>query len=168
VITQAAKDTGDSLFVIGWSWIERFDYLQVDPDPNWRDRWDTIGPHSDSAESDFYYRNLHSELRDKITSLMYIKSAIDCLQQKNIPFVMTYMDDLVLDKTWNATTSVRYLQDYIGPHLQTFENKTFLEYAKMHGFPISATLHPLAPAHTAGAKVIWPAVQNCLKNHNFV
>jgi hypothetical protein len=35
-----------------------------------------------------------------------------------------------------------------------FQEKTFLEYSKEKGFPISETLHPLEPAHQAAFELI--------------
>jgi hypothetical protein len=35
-----------------------------------------------------------------------------------------------------------------------FENKTFLDFSKEKGFPISETLHPLEPAHQAAFESI--------------
>jgi len=103
-----------------------------------------------------YYRDLHSEYRDKLVNLNYIKTTIDTLQQKNITFVMTYMDRLLFDKQWHVTPAVLDLQNYVQPYMNLFENQTFLEWSKSHGFEISDRLHPLEPAHAAAADVIEP------------
>ena len=70
------------LVVVGWTWIDRFDYN----DPANIDNWNTIRPSSDDSKSQFYFRNLHSEYKDKLTSLMAIKLVIDSLNQKNYLF----------------------------------------------------------------------------------
>jgi len=43
------------------------------------------------------------------------------------------------------------LQSLIRPHLETFENLTFLEWSRFHQYPITELLHPLEPAHQAAA-----------------
>jgi hypothetical protein len=101
-----------------------------------------------------YYRDLHSEYRDKFTCLSYIKLAIDTLNQKNIPFIMTYMDELLFDQQWHVTPAVTALQDFIKPYMTTFEGQTFLNWSRAHGYPESVTWHPLEPAHQAGFELI--------------
>jgi hypothetical protein len=109
-----------------------------------------------------YYRDLHSEFRDKFTTLINIKIAIDTLKQKNIPFVMTYMDDLMFDTRWHTTPAIMDLQEYIQPHMTRFDNQTFLEFSKEKGFPISETLHPLEPAHQAAFELVKSKVDAIL------
>ena len=155
IITESAIAT-DSFFVIGWSWIDRFDYTTVD------DNWKTLRPTVETPEADQYYRNLHSQYRDKLTSLIHIRSAIDLLQQKNIPFVMTYMDELIFETKWHCNPAISQLQDYITPHLTTFDGNSFLDWSKKLGFPISQNLHPLEAAHAAAADLIFPAVESKL------
>lgn len=138
------------LVVIGWTWIDRFDYNDV----NKIDNWETIRPSSDSHIGKTYYSTLHSEYRDKLTSLIAIKSVIDTLKQENIPFIMTYMDDLLFDQRWNSSNSINYLQNYVKPYMFTFEGQTFLNWSKKKGFPISETLHPLEDAHQAAFELI--------------
>ena len=85
--------TNDSAFyVVGWTWIDRFDYAEPA-----NDQWKTIMPVDTDKIASNYYRDLHSQYRDKLTTLIYIKTAIDCLKQKNYPFVMTYMDELIFE-----------------------------------------------------------------------
>ncbi len=98
-----------------------------------------------------YYKGLHSEFRDKLTSLMNIKLVIDTLQQKRIPFLMTFMDDLLFDQQYHVTHAVIDLQKHIKPHMTQFEQQTFLQWSKVKGFEISPTLHPLESAHRAAA-----------------
>ena len=148
ILNQAAVND-NNLFVIGWTWIDRFDYYPVNPATPSRSPWRTIMPVDTDPLANTYYRELHSEYRDKFTCLSYIKLAIDTLNQKNIPFIMTYMDDLLFDQRWHTTPAVIDLQNYVKPHMTTFEGQTFLDWSKSQKFKISPTLHPLEVAHRA-------------------
>jgi hypothetical protein len=142
--------TNDSaLYVIGWTWIDRFDYNNPA-----NDQWKTILPVDQDKVAETYYRNLHSQYQDKLTTLIYVKTAIDCLKQKNYPFIMTYMDELIFETQWHTTPAVIDIQNYIKPYMTRFENKTFLNFSKEKGFPISETLHPLESAHQAASELI--------------
>jgi hypothetical protein len=148
ILNQTTNDD-PALYVIGWTWIDRFDYN----DPA-NDQWKTILPVDQDKVAETYYRNLHSQYRDKLTTLIYIKTAIDCLKQKNYPFIMTYMDELIFETQWHTTQAVIDIQNYIKPYMTKFENKTFLDFSKEKGFPISETLHPLESAHQAAFELI--------------
>ena len=137
-----------NLLVIGWTWIDRFDYNDV----NKSDTWNTIRPVDDNPLAGIYYRDLHSEYRDKLTSLMTIKLVIDTLKQENIPFIMTYIDELLFDQRWHLSKSIQYLQDYIKPYMTIFEGQTFLDWSRANNYAISATLHPLESAHRAASE----------------
>jgi hypothetical protein len=136
-----------SMVVVGWTWIDRFDYN----DPNKKDSWETVRPADNTDLTNTYYKNLHSEYRDKLSSLMTIKLVIDTLQQNNIPFIMTYIDSLLFDQRWHTSESIEYLQEYVKPYMTTFEGQTFLEWCQAKNYSISPTLHPLEQAHRAGA-----------------
>jgi hypothetical protein len=156
------------LFVVGWTWIDRYDYrnrhyeqqlrdwemLSTDainwPNIVWPD-WVTIRPSEKNNLSKMYYQQLHSEYQDKLTCLSYIKLTVDTLLQKNIPFIMTYMDELLFDQHHNTTPAVTYLQEYIQPHLTTFDSKTFLDWSRANGYPESSNWHPLEESHRAAA-----------------
>jgi hypothetical protein len=163
VLNQAATSSDKDLFVIGWSWIDRFDYYDSDFDPRQkRTPWNTVMPIDNTDLAKTYYKHLHSEYCDKFTSLSYMKLAIDTLNQKKIPFVMTYMDELLFDQEWHVSDSTKDLQEYIRPYMTTFEGQTFLNWSKEKGFPISATLHPLEPAHQAAFEIVRPKVDAIL------
>lgn len=152
ILNQAAHADSTDIFVIGWTWIDRFDYY----DAHWDSKktlspWRTIMPIDTDTVAETYYKNLHSEYRDKFVNLTAIKTAIDTLQQKNIGFLMTYMDRLLFDQRWHVTPAVLYLQSTIGPHMTAFENQTFLEWSRTHKFPESQNWHPLEQAHRAAA-----------------
>lgn len=149
-----------AIFVIGWTWIDRFDYTTEIVHPVMRteiienEMWNTVMPVDSDSRAHNYYRELHSQYRDKLTNLIYIKTAVDTLKQKNIPFVMTYMDNLLFETQWQYTPAIKELQDYVLPYMTKFDGKTFLEYSKEKGFPISEALHPLEPAHQAAFELI--------------
>lgn len=160
VLAQASESESTDLFVIGWTWIDRFDYTV---EPTGRDHvydlaglnlWKTIMPLGSDSITQTYYRDLHSEFRDKLTTLINIKTAIDTLQQKNIPFIMTYMDDLIFDTNYHTTPATIDIQNYIRPYMTQFNGKNLLEFSKEKGFKISATQHPLEDAHQAAFELI--------------
>jgi hypothetical protein len=161
VLDQIPTSSDSDLFVIGWTWIDRLDYWVSDTKPWMKDnRWETIRPTDETDLATTYYRGMHSEYRDKFTGLCYIKLAIDALNQRDIPFVMTYQDELLFDQRWHTSESVLALQASINPHMTTFEGQTFLEWSQAHGFEISTAWHPLEAAHAAAA--------DYLINHNLV
>ena len=143
-------DAEPAVYVVGWTWIDRFDYTATDA----RHEWRTVMPIDTDNTAETYYRHLHSEYRDKLTSLLCVKSAIDALKSSGNQFIMTYMDDLMFDQRWNISPAVSELQRYCEPHMTRFDNKSFLEYSKEKGFDISQTLHPLEAAHESAFKLI--------------
>ena len=152
VLNQIPGSTSLDLFVIGWTWIDRFDYY----DSAWNPRqkltpWNTIMPIDEDDLARTYYRSLHSEYRDKFTSLNYVKLAIDTLDQQGIPFVMTFMDELMFDQRWHVTPGVQLLQDHTRLRMTDFQGRSFLGWSRAHGFVESPTWHPLEEAHSAAA-----------------
>lgn len=159
VLNQSALND-PAVFVVGWTWIDRFDYTTKIIEPVRETEvvddevWKTVMPIDTDNRAHNYYRDLHSQYRDKLTNLIYIKTAIDTLKQKNIPFIMTYVDNILFETQWQCPSGVKELQDYIIPYMTTFDSKSFLEYSKEKGFPISETLHPLEDAHRAAFELI--------------
>jgi len=150
VLQEVSQDV-TALFMVGWTWIDRFDYI------NENQNWSTIRPGSEYQLANTYYQELHSETRDKLVSLLTIRTVIDSLRERNFPFIMTYQDELLFDRTYNTTPTIKYLQDYVNPHMTRFEGKTFLDWSRSHGYPESVGWHPLEQAHAAGADVIQQA-----------
>ena len=144
VLGQA--NTEPAVFVVNWTWIDRFDHIQAHDNS-----WTTIRPTCTTAQSEYYYRHFHSQYQDKLTTLIMIKLAIDTLQQHGHQIVMSYMDDLIFETEWHVSPAVAELQDYIRPYMTTFEGKTFLQWCQQHGYRINARMHPLEPAHAAAA-----------------
>lgn len=162
VLDQIGNSTSSDLFVIGWTWIERFDYYRDNPDNSIQDPWLTITPTMDNSVKQTYYKHLHSEYRDKLVSLTSIKLAIDTLQQQKIPFIMTYLDPLLFDQRWHITPGLKDLQCYIQPYMTDFEGKNFLDWSQTHGYPIGPGGHPLEQAHRAASDYlinIWEKQQ---------
>lgn len=139
----------DQVFVVGWTWIDRFDYVDYT-----NDKWISLMPVDSTKIADYYYRNLHSQYRDKLTTLLHIRQAIDTLQARQIPFLMTYMDNLIFETEWHTSPAILDLQEYVRPHLTTFNGNNFLDWSRENGFEISATKHPLEAAHKAASEYI--------------
>ena len=137
-----------AFFVINWTYVDRFDYLNSNSK---NDQWDTIRPGGswDGQEqlAEYYYRNLHSQYRDKLTTLMHIKLCIDCLQQAGHEFLMTNMDELILEKQWHTSAAVLRLQEFIRPHIRQFDGRNMLQYARDRGHDFGHQAHPLESAH---------------------
>ena len=145
-----------ALFVINWTFIDRFDYFNIDSPNIWLGSmpWFTIMPIDETDLAKTYYKQLHSEIRDKLTTLMSVKLVIDTLKQKNCPFVMTYMDDLMFDTQWHTTPAITDLQDYIQPHMTRFDGLNLQQWAKKNGYPITSIGHPLEEAHAAAGQLM--------------
>ena len=163
VLNQAAG-TDNDLFVVNWSWIDRYDYIDQTTD-HWQQNmvppktsWKTIMPVDTTNLAQTYYKELHSQYQDKLTTLIYIKTAIDILKQRECRFVMTYIDDLIFETEWEPNPAISDLQKYIKPYMTQFENKTFLEWSNHRGFEISPSLHPLEEAHQNASKYIMRQV----------
>jgi hypothetical protein len=70
------------------------------------------------------------------------------------------MDDLIIDKKYHTPAHILELQNYVMPHLTSFEDMTFLEWSRYHDYPVSDLWHPLELAHKKAADYII--------NHNLV
>lgn len=149
VLNQLA-DPEPSVYVIGWTWIDRFDYTATDAARPWR----TIMPVDTDHTAEVYYKNIHSEYRDKLTTLLNIKTAIDTLQQRKQRFIMTAMDALAFDRRWNTSAAIAELQNYCEPYITSFEGKNFLDWSRSQGFEISPGWHPLEAAHRGAADLV--------------
>lgn len=155
LLTQVACSTDKDFFIIGWSWIDRFDYYNPNYDPQSNiPAWSTIMPDTNTDLAKTYHRHLHSEYRDKFTVLSYIKLAIDTLNQQHIPFVMTHMDETLFESRWHISPAVVALQHYVRPYMTLFQGQTFLDWSRNHKYPESGKWHPLEAAHQAGFETI--------------
>ena len=147
-VLNQCSEIDSKFFVIGWTYIDRFDY--TGPCDTWQP-WRTIVPGDCDNLSTTYYKNLHSEYKDKLSTLMYVKTVIDTLLQKDIKFIMTYVDELMFDKTWHTTPATIELQSYIKPYMTTFDGLNFVDWSRQRNFIISKSAHPLEQAHAAAA-----------------
>ena len=148
-------------YIISWSWIDRYDYLNTTTD-----LWQTVRPSLDSKQIDeFYYKHLHSELSDKQRTLGIIYQAISLLKDLNCKYLMTYQDPLMLDQQWHCPCNVKLLQSKIKNNLNTINGMTFLEWAESNQMEISDNLHPLEESHQKAAEYWLPAVNTLLNTH---
>jgi hypothetical protein len=162
IINQASFND-PAVFVINWTWIDRFDYI------NKFEKWQSILPGDDTLESDFYYRNFHSQFKDMLTSVYFVNIAIDFLNEKKIPFVMSYMDYCMteaLDKNWHDPKYLSVIQEKIKKYLVDFQGKNFLDWSKTNGFEISQSCHPLELAHAGAAEYMLHKVVEKLELQN--
>ena len=142
-------DPEPATFIINWTWIDRFDYNNRE-----NNTWKSILPNDADWSAQYYYRKFHSQYRDKFTTLNHIKLAIDALQQRNSSFIMTYMDDSMMETEWHTSPAVAYLQSAIAPHLTTFDGKNLLDWSRNNKYPVSDLWHPLDQAHQAAFEYI--------------
>jgi hypothetical protein len=148
-----------SVYLINWTWIDRFDYVDH------REYWNTLRPGEDNHEGKFYYKYLHSQLFDMISTASYIVSAAEHLKSLNCPFIMTYMDYNLLtpvDPDWHDPRYLEVLQHKLSKILVNFDSKNFLDWSRQHNYPISAAWHPLEDAHAHAADHWLPAVNKLL------
>jgi hypothetical protein len=150
VLNQLANPE-PALYVIGWSWIDRFDYYPATPKTPSRSPWRTIMPIDEDPVAQVYYRDLHSEYRDKLTTLIHMQTVLDALNKHDHRYIMTYMDELTFDQQWHTTPAVVKLQAQIQPHTTQFADMSFLEWSRANGYPETDMWHPLEAAHKAGA-----------------
>jgi hypothetical protein len=154
-----AHSNQDSICLINWTWIDRMDYV----DHN--ETWQTLRPADENKLQTFYYQNIHSQIVDMISNASYIALAAQHLKDQGIPYVMTYMDQLLFEKVnpdWHNPKYMESLQSRIGSVLKNFDGMSFLDWARNHSFPISPTWHPLENAHLAAADYWLPQVQSQL------
>jgi len=140
VMSQTIDTPDPAIFIINWTYIDRFDYLS-------KNVWDSILPNDDTDVAKFYFSKLHSEFRDKLTNLLTITNVINLLESKNIPYIMTNLDPIILDQRWNVTPAVMELQRQLKEKLTTFDQEDFLSWAKARGHAITERGHLLETGH---------------------
>jgi hypothetical protein len=161
ILTHA--DSAD-VCVVNWTWIDRFDFVTVD-----NEQWHSMVPSDTHSRADFYYRNLHSQYRDMLTNLVYVKTALDHLDRMGVEYLMTYMDGLMFETvydSWHNGRAVAGLQQQLHAHMTLFDGLTFLEWSRANHYPESALWHPLDEAHSQAAELMLPHVQSLLKRKN--
>jgi len=142
----------DSLFIINWSWLERFDYINID-----NDEWLTTHPRHENKLDHYFYRNLDSDLWNVHRNRQQIHSTVALLKEHNIDFIMTCIDPLCHTNVWSKR-SIEWTHGMstldISSHITTFDNMTFLEWSHMNNFKCGLNGHPLEDAHAEAAKYI--------------
>lgn len=142
----------DAVFVIGWTWCDRFDHATAG------DLWNTIRPADQDEYAEFYYRFFHSTMQDKLTTLLQINTVLAQLKKHGRKYVMTYQDRSLLDTEQHITPAIELLQNQIRDKLRDFAGMTFLEWSQAQGYAVSDLWHPLADAHRAAANY---AIRQC-------
>lgn len=150
----------DDICVVNWTWIDRFDSINVK-----NEQWYSIVPSDTDIRADFYYRNLHSQYRDMLTNLVYVKTALGHLDRIGSRWLMTYMDNLMFETvydSWHDSRAVSVLQQEMQSHMVLFQNMTFLQWSRANNYAESRLWHPLDEAHRQAAELMLPQVQALL------
>lgn len=115
-INNADKDT---VFVIGWTWAERFDYKSGKV-------WQTLLPTSKSElqeQTKAYYKYLYNDYTSQLNFLSYINVALAALHKKNLRYIMTYMDNTDIFSC--SSPALTTLRSEVIPHLTTWNGEGF-------------------------------------------
>ena len=150
----------DDICIVQWSWIDRFDFVMIE-----NEQWHSIVPSDTDSRADFYYRNLHSQYRDMLTNLVYVKTALDHLDRMGVGYLMTYMDGLMFETVydgWHKSRAVTGLQQQLHAHMTMFQDCTFLQWSRANGYAESQLWHPLDEAHEAAANLMQPVIASIL------
>lgn len=153
------------IYSIHWTWIDRFDYIGDFPGRSFgNDVWVTTCPGDSDKRSELYYKNLHSEMLDKIKSIGYVYQTICLLKEHDCKFHMTYMDNLLLDQIYHSTSGTKLLQDKIIKYLDNYNGLNFVEWSKKNNYPIGKHLHPLEQAHQKAFEYWLPKVRTLINS----
>jgi len=142
--------------MINWTYVDRLDNM---------DDFTTILPGDDTEKSNYYYKHIHSQRSDIMNNLCYIYSTHQYLKSRNIPFMSTIMDRLVLetDREHSATYN---MQEDIKKDLTWFPGEqTFLEWSRSNNYPESEGCHPLEEAHARAAEIMLPIVESKINTY---
>ena len=156
----ACRIKQDTLYIVNWSWFERFDYVDIETD-----LWTTTHPQHEDKLDHYFYRNIDSDIWNLHRNLQQMHSTISLLKQNNIDFVITCIDPhysanfdnmrppgSTVSTEWNSAIS--NLQEQVVPYIVDFEGMSFLEWSKHKQYPIGPNGHPLEKAHIEAAKYI--------------
>lgn len=154
----------EDFLIINWTFTDRFDYS--DPQGQHHDAgkkdYLTLRPGDSDETTNFYFRNIHSQYRDKFTNLLYINTVIERLKANKAKFLMTSIDDSLFCQKWYASPHLIELQDKIKPDMHWFEGKNFLDWTQYRGMKISESGHPLQESHAAAAELMISVVESAL------
>lgn len=149
-VLSQAELTDPAVFVIGWTWLDRFDFFEYGTE-----RWDTLRPGDNSELHKMYYKYFYHQYHTMLNNASYILTAINVLNSKNIPFLMTMMDNTLfdpIDPDWQDSYALRSLQQMIKPYITWFDNTNFLDWSRKNNYSVSKSWHPLDDAHIAAAE----------------
>jgi hypothetical protein len=134
------------LLIINWTWINRWDFYNGM-------EWSTVRPSGTENHPMYgiYYKYMQSELWDKFESLKNIQTALSMVNNDTIT---TSIDPLVVDTTRHCELYASRLVAAVSKHLSWFNGKSFYEWSKECGHPISDAWHPLEEAHQAAFEYI--------------
>jgi hypothetical protein len=107
----------EDIFVINWSWLDRFDFI----DPV-HEHWCTLRPGDNSDIHRLYYKNFYNQYHTMIINASYISSTISLLKKYNLKFIMSLIDTTlfdVVDPLWQDPKSISLLQKEIKPYTIT-------------------------------------------------
>lgn len=152
----------DTLAVINWTWISRWDLYLAE-----YETWLTLGPTCDSAKLkrklamtnghelvDFYRKYANGSLLwNKFRNLQSIFAAQQYIKVKGIKSVQTYMDHHLFATDWHAPDYVQELQDLVREPMLTWDGQNFLDWSYSNGHAVTPIgIHPLQSAHDHAAK----------------
>lgn len=164
----AQNPVEDTLAVINWTWISRWDYYVFD-----HKTWITFGPtcvperlkdlvdRTQAKEMvEFYHSRINAGiLWNKLRNLQTIYAAQSYMKQKNINCIQTYMDydmfDISCEHKDLTPDYINELQKLVYPELELFEGQNFVDWSRKNRFVVSkGGMHPLENAHIAAA-ALW-------------
>lgn len=152
----AQAQAGD-MIVVNWTYIDRYDYTYTDNDTQWL----TCRPSQGDAGSDLYYRNFHSQYRDKLTNLITIANICYYLDRLGSRSFMTYQDSLLFETQWHLDVAIERLQSQVRPFLYDFNGLNFVQWAHSQGYAVTPQGHLLAEGHRA----VQHLVQSSINTH---
>lgn len=163
-IVRAISYHGNKMFyIINWTWIDRYEYIAQTKVGT--EGWHSTLPVDNGYESQYFYKHFYNDLDAKLSNLMYIYTALNCLLDNRCQFLMTYMDHLLFDKQFYCPASVDLLQNTIQKYTSTYKGKNFLEWSKEQELPISEAWHPLEESHQKAAEYWMPTIKTLLNTH---
>jgi hypothetical protein len=167
VFTHFSENSNkDTLAVINWTWIMRWDYQPHDAN---KEVWITLGPTCNPTMLDyfvdrtraeelinFYKDNVeHSLLFHKTRNLQTMYAVQSYLKSKNIKNIQTYMDYELFEKNYHCPNYVKELQSMVEPNVELFpNNKNFLDWSRDNNFPVTSKDNPVGESHNVAAN-LW-------------
>lgn len=149
-VLEQAQLNDPSVFVINWTWIDRFDYLDpVD------ETWTTLRPDGNQKEHKLHYQYFYNQYHTMLINNSYILATIAILESQKIDFFMTAMDSTLLEPVnpnWQDPRSIRLMQKKLKSYINWFEGLSFLDWSRKHKFPESKFWHPLEEAHLSASE----------------